>query len=75
MAAIEGARRIKQFGKFVLVLGSLCAFVLWVVAEARGSAKVGALEQLIAFLFLPLFFGGILWICGWILEGFLKPAR
>jgi hypothetical protein len=75
MAAIEGARRIKQFGKFVLALGSLCAVILWVVAEATGKTKVGPLEQLVAFLFLPLFFGGILWICGWILEGFLKPAR
>jgi hypothetical protein len=75
MAATEGARRIKQFGKLVLVLGSLCALVLWVFAEATGGAKVGPFEQLVAFLFLPLFFGGILWICGWILEGFLKPAR
>ncbi len=75
MAAVEGARRIRQLGKFVLVVGSLCAFTLWVVAEATGKTKVGPLEQLIAFLFLPLFFGGILWLVGWILEGFLKPAR
>ena len=75
MAAIEGAKRIKRFGKYVLAVGSLCGIVLWVIAEATGKTKVGPFEQLVAFMFLPLFFGGVVWIFGWILEGFLKPAR
>ena len=74
LIGMEGARRIKRLGQIVLILGSLAAFVLWLIAELSGLAKVGPVEQLLALLIVPVFFGGFLWAAGWILEGFLQPS-
>jgi hypothetical protein len=72
MSAAKGAGRIKVAGKLVLIVGSGAAVLLWLVVMVMGTNKVSAIEQLIAFLFLPLLFGGVLWTAGWILEGFFE---
>ena len=68
-----GARRIKRLGQLILALGSLAAVALWLIVELNGMAKVGPVEQLLFLLLFPVFFGGVLWMGGWILEGFLQP--
>jgi hypothetical protein len=70
MAAIEGVRRIKGLGKWIIIIGSIAAVVLWVVAMLFYQPKINPVAQLIAFLLPPLILGGLIWIFGWIIEGF-----
>jgi hypothetical protein len=73
MAAGEGARRIKLVGR-ALTLGGLGSAVILAGALWMGVVQ-GVSVQPVMFL-LPLmlpvtFLGGVLWIAGWVLEGFL----
>ena len=70
MVANEGARRIKTIGK-TLALGGLASAV--VLAVCMKALKVPSLSAtpLLPFIFLILVAGGVFWVGGWVLEGFL----
>jgi hypothetical protein len=73
MAASEGARRIKLIGR-ALTFGGLGSAIILAGTLWLGVVQ-GVSVQPVMFL-LPLmlpvtFLGGVLWIAGWVLEGFL----
>lgn len=83
MNLLEGARRMQVVGRVItftglglVVLGLLIAITLATISGAVAHAV--AVEPVAGFFvavlgFWPLLFGGLLWIAGWILEGFVKP--
>jgi hypothetical protein len=73
MGATEGAKRIKRVGIYAMAIGSLLGVGTWCFGLIAGTTKVGIVQSLIVLLALPLFFGGVIWVLGWIIEGFTQP--
>jgi hypothetical protein len=78
MANIEGALRMMRAG-LVLIQGGACAMFLGVIGLVVASRVHGvyagpALGILLVYLgVLPSLAGVVLWVAGWIVEGFLLP--
>ena len=72
MARLEGARRIQLVGKWIILIGCTLATLFWILALTNTSAP--AAFAYFALMFVPpLFLGGIVWVVGWIIEGFQSP--
>ena len=76
MNAHEGAKRMKQAGA-LLALIPVCFFVLilgfQIVSIARkGAAGLGGVGFGVADILVLLTPGALLWLAGWIVEGFAK---
>jgi hypothetical protein len=74
----EGAGRMKRAGQWLFVAPSTFLILCWVIGVAAGQLNRG-----IGFLFGPVMIfavlalylaiaGGVLWLAGWIVEGFAK---
>jgi len=71
---MNGVNRMKRFGLVVAVVGTLLMVPLSLIPLFEGRAIDAAYFVSFGFLFaVPLFCGGALYLCGWILEGFLRP--
>ena len=69
MAHVEGARRVKIAGKLVALLGCTLTTLFWI--PATNEMGVGPAFGILFFWLLPsLALGGIIWIAGWMIEGF-----
>ena len=84
MNLFEGARRMQVVGKTItfvgiglMLLGLLAALVLATLGTARLPVGIEPAAGMLIMVvgFWPLLFGGLLWIAGWILEGFVKPKE
>ena len=81
MANIEGAIRMRTAGKFAVLAGLACLLVaILLLGMVRLFAPSHSLMMVlpgIAMLCYPGFWlefvGAILWVSGWIVEGFLAP--
>jgi hypothetical protein len=60
MAIHQGARRIKLVGKSLMIFGSLALLFLW------GAPR----SQSLSLTLLPFVVGGVIWVIGWIVDGF-----
>jgi hypothetical protein len=72
MARLEGARRIQLVGKWIMLIGCTLATLFWTFEVKNTSASV-AFTSLALMLVPPLLLGGIVWVVGWIIEGFQSP--
>ena len=80
MNVLEGARRMQVVGKTINLTTAgfmLLGFVVSLILNATGTAAMlppalSGMMLIIAGVW-PLLLGGILWIAGWILEGFATP--
>jgi hypothetical protein len=78
-------RMVFKFGLFFTVVGGLAAFLPLLVAfTGYGPPQVTWLAPLptlvgvmmLTYLgLLPQVVGGALWVCGWVVEGFLLPQK
>jgi len=80
MARIEGTRRMMRAGKALVWIG-LSSLLLWVVMtpigaiylDANGWAAIGAVHELLLWIgVLALGWGFVIWIAGWVTEGFVE---
>jgi hypothetical protein len=75
MNVIEGAKRMQRAGR-ALVIVALSAFTFCAVAACVYAFLPSYLHVSEVFrIVLPLPVGGILWIGGWILEGFVHHSQ
>jgi uncharacterized integral membrane protein len=72
MAQLEGARRIQLVGKWIILIGCTLATLFWILAFQNTSASAAFISFAVIFM-PPLFLGGIVWVVGWIIEGFQNP--
>jgi hypothetical protein len=84
MANVEGAIRMKYFGKFVFlcgliftVLGAILFLLSWLSRAPLPIAPMAGigLVLLVYIGILPQVIGGLVWAGGWIVEGFLAPQK
>jgi hypothetical protein len=72
----EGAKRMKQAGA-LLALIPVCFFVLILglqiaISARKGTAGLGGVGFGVADILVLLAPGALLWLAGWITEGFAK---
>ncbi len=84
MNVLEGSRRMQKSGRRITIYAGIAFVVLLILFEAwvwfRDSLPVDAVEQgVVHFIFavipvdvIALLIGGVLWLAGWIMEGFNK---
>jgi hypothetical protein len=72
MAQLEGARRIQLVGKWIILIGCTVATLFWTFGMTNTTASAAFISFVVIFV-PPLFFGGIVWVVGWIIEGFQSP--
>jgi hypothetical protein len=69
VARLEGARRVKMAGKMIGLLGCTLTTIFWIIAT--NNMSVAAAFGVLFFWLLPsLAIGIIIWIAGWVIEGF-----
>ena len=80
MANIEGAKRIRKAGKFTVIAGMFCLlFPILLFGVLRLAGQFAALTMVVhaASIFSVGFWleavGAILWVTGWVVEGFMTP--
>ncbi len=74
MENTEGPRRIRTAGKLVCLAGATVAVLYWVLFF--GGASPGHSFAFLPLLVLPALIPGIIvWLIGWVIEGFGRPAR
>jgi hypothetical protein len=78
MSVQEGARRMKRAGHWIVFVPLTFAVVMWGIGLAIAllrrdtiSLMHGGIFFLIVFVYLAIP-GVVLWIAGWIVEGFAK---
>jgi hypothetical protein len=77
MAYLNGAKRIKRLGLGIAVVGALLLVPLSLIplyAKRSGGDGFGFFVTFLFLLGLPLFFGGVVYLFGWFLEGLLRPS-
>jgi hypothetical protein len=81
MNAQEGAERMKRAGQWLFVVPSTIAIVIWAAAatgallhQRFGVLFPGAMIFGVLAIYLAIA-GGVLWLAGWIVEGFAKDVR
>jgi len=74
----EGARRMKRAGQWLIMVPLTAVLILLaiglvvsVLRHDSGSLGRGPIVFLFAFIYLAIP-GGVLWLAGWIVEGFAK---
>jgi len=74
----EGARRIRHAGRWLVLIPSTIVILSWAAAMAASGLHPGFgifLGPEIIFAVFALYLGiggGVLWLAGWIVEGFAK---
>jgi hypothetical protein len=72
MASVEGAKRLKRLGAQIGIWGAMVAFLIWCADIYLNKVGAGAVVLMVAF---PILVGMIVWVAGWVIEGFLSPDR
>ena len=82
MANIEGVRRMKKVGGIFIVMGILPALLAAIVLGLSSRETLVAYTDyvrvillLMRYLGLLVIAGVLLWVSGWIVDGFLRPRR
>jgi hypothetical protein len=65
------AKRISLLGLVVAVLGSFLMFLLWLVYLSGENVTPEAVAPMVG---LPLFLGAVIYVSGWVVEGFLRQS-
>ena len=78
MANVEGALRMKRAGRSMMVGGALGALLgcIGIFAVQLGHLRLPLMlfgDIAVCLGFLPLGLGLVVWVCGWIVEGFVAP--
>jgi hypothetical protein len=78
MNVSEGVRRMQSAGRWMIMVPLTALLVSIAVGLAAALLHAGS-SPLSIFMMLPLLaplavLGGVLWLAGWILEGFTKEA-
>ncbi len=74
MENTDGPRRIRTAGKLVCLVGVTLAVLYWLIVFGGASPRQSF--ALLPFFVLPALVPGIVvWLIGWVIEGFGKPAR
>jgi len=74
----EGAARMKRAGQWLFVVPSTVVILCWVIGLTAGQLYRGfgiLIGPAMIFAVLALYLaiaGGVLWLAGWIVEGFAK---
>jgi hypothetical protein len=77
----EGAGRMKHAGQWLFVVPSTVVILCWVIGLAAGQMYRGfgiLIGPGMIFAALALYVaiaGGVLWLAGWIVEGFAQKER
>jgi hypothetical protein len=77
MNALEGARRMKVAGRWMVWIALSLTVLMWGLLTLFSYLRAGFfggfgfLEPVIIFVYLACP-GGALWLAGWIVEGFAK---
>ncbi len=75
MENTEGPRRIRTAGKLVCLAGATVAVLYWLMFLG-GLRSPGISFPFLPLLVLPALIPGIIvWLIGWVIEGFGRPAR
>jgi hypothetical protein len=75
MAYQHGVNRIKRFGLGIAVVGTWLMVPLSPIPLYAGTGLDDGYFAAFVFLFsLPLFFGGVVHLFAWIVEGLLRPS-
>ncbi len=74
MAANEGVKRIKTIGRTLVLGGAVSALVLAVCMEVLRVYSLAA-TPLLPLVFFLLLAGGMIWVGGWVLEGFFGARK
>ena len=67
MTHLTGVRRIKLLGLCVAIVGALMALALWMLSTVPYS-------NIVPMIGFPLFLGGVIYMFGWLVEGFVAPS-
>jgi uncharacterized integral membrane protein len=59
-------------GKWIILIGCTLATLFWILAFENTSASA-VFTSFAAIFVRPLFLGGLVWVIGWIIEGFHSP--
>ena len=75
MAYLEGAKRIKRLGLGIAIVGTLLALLLDLIPlYTKPALDNGFFAPFLFVLGLPLFFGGVVYLFDWVVEGFLRSS-
>ena len=74
MASRLGPSRIMLAGKLVALIGCTIA-VLWWLLLAWNTATPGRFVWLALILLAPVTLGAIIWLLGWVIDGFQKDRH
>jgi hypothetical protein len=76
MNVAEGARRMRRAGQWLVIVPLavlallICVAAVWALIRPDLRSPFGLVP-----IFIPLVIpGGVLWLAGWIVEGFAKDA-
>jgi hypothetical protein len=79
MNVIEGTKRMQRAGRWMVIIAlGLCVLMLcWTAISFLLPSYVHGygVSDLILLLFFVAVPGAVLWLAGWILEGFAKEAH
>ena len=69
-----GAQRIMLAGKLLALIGSTIAFFWWLLTtwNTATPAKIGLL---VVDIVPALALGAVIWIAGWVVEGFVRHSN
>ncbi|MGD0682185.1 MAG: hypothetical protein ABR990_09040 [Terracidiphilus sp.] len=71
----EGAKRMRRAGKWIVLIPLVVTVLLSVISFIAYAMNRNHGIIALAILLLPIeILGGILWLAGWIVEGFAKDA-
>jgi hypothetical protein len=72
MAKKEGVRRIVITGRLIVLIG-ITLGVLYTLLAFRGMSLYSAVLYGASIAIRVVVFGGLVWVAGWIAEGFTSP--
>jgi hypothetical protein len=71
---IHFCRRVKRIGVGIAVCGSVIMLLLWCATAFIPSSNPMPYGALVVMVGLPVFWGGVIYAGGWVIEGFLQPS-
>jgi hypothetical protein len=73
MNVTEGARRMRSAGKWIVLIPLMMTLLLCLVSFGSYALNLNPRIIVLAVPLIPIeIFGIILWLAGWIMEGFAK---
>jgi hypothetical protein len=76
MNVYEGARRMRRAGRWIVFISLIATALLCLLSFFAYAMNLKHGIITLAILLLPIeILGGILWLAGWIVEGFAKNTK